>query len=99
MRAPIASTFPSPSSRSYTSKVEMGLLRMVRTRPDGGPMVGSKLEGQGRPTIAAELNPVALVVIDRPARDRAVERSERFGIWAIEHNKTESSDACHCLAI
>ena len=42
-------------------EIEMTLLRMIGTRPDGRPMVGSQLEGQGGPDVTAQFDPAAVV--------------------------------------
>ena len=68
-------------------EIEMGLLRMVGTRPDRRLMIGGELECQRRTTIAAELYPVTIVTLHIPTGDTCIELGETARVGAVEREE------------
>lgn len=80
-------------------EVKVRLLRLVGTRPHRRLVVGSALKCESRPTVAAELHPVATVTIDLPTGDRAIERGEGLGVGTIEREHRETGNGGHSRTI
>ena len=75
--------------------VDVRLLWSFAARPLGRLVVRCELERERDTVVAAQLHPIVVSTLDLLARDRAVERSQRAGVPAVEGNDAKSSYGSH----
>ena len=73
-------------------EVEVSLLRPLCARPRRRNVIGRELEGERDLTVAAQLYPVVVAILDLAAGDGAVEAGQGPRVTAVEGHGAQSSD-------